>query len=196
MHISSFQLNNYKSYYQSTPLSLSAGINLIVGPNHAGKTALLEGLRLDFPFNPYRSSKVKKRADPKEEVVSSAKASFTLSREELWEILRNVKTSFGVPLTDGLLQRIQLDEVNEEHKRVQKFVDQVFNKESYVVDALYTTSGSGKVELSPMKIPSIGDYDAGQSTGKHSFAWCRINDDGRLMVVDTQREGKSGLMSA
>src|SRR2546423_8604318 len=132
MHISSFQLNNYKSYYQSEPLALSAGINLIVGPNHAGKTALLEGLRLDFEFNPYRSSKLRRRREPKKEVVSSAKVSFTISHEELWEILRNVRDRFGVPLPDGLLPEDVFDQ-EEDNKRTQKFVDRVVNKKYYTL---------------------------------------------------------------
>jgi hypothetical protein len=190
MHISSFQLNNYKSYYQSEPLALSAGINLIVGPNHAGKTALLEGLHLDFELNPYRSSKVPRSVEPKEEVASSAKVSFTLTHEELWGILRNVRGSLGVPLPDGLLYKIQTEGDNREHTRVQKFVDRVFNKDSYMLDALYTMSSHSLGKLSPAKFPSIGDYDAGEARGKHPFAWCEINNEGKLVVINTQRQGE------
>lgn len=125
MHISRFQLNNYKSYHQSEPLALSAGINLIVGPNHAGKTALLEGLRLDFEFNPYRKSKRHRRISLQEEADSSANVSFTLSREELWEMLGNLRGNIGIPLKDGLLHKIKSED-DSEHTSVQRFVDQIF----------------------------------------------------------------------
>lgn len=192
MHISSFRLNNYKSYYQSEPLALAAGINLIVGPNNAGKTALLEGLRLDFEFNPYRNSKLHRRVRQQDEVASSANISFTLSHGELWDILRNVRDDFKVPLTDELVPRIKL-ETDKEHAQVRKFVERVFNKESYTIDAVYTCPASNRSRLSPAKYPSLGSYDAGGAGDRRPFARCRIDDDGRLLVVDTQQSGKESF---
>jgi hypothetical protein len=99
------------------------------------------------------------------------------------------------------LQRIELDEVDVERRRVQEFVDQIFNKESYTLDALYVSSSQNPNRnpsgLSPTKFPSIGDYDAGASKDydarasgrKHPFAWCRISDEGQLEVIDTDRHG-------
>jgi chromosome segregation ATPase len=55
MHISSVQIENYKSYRSSTTLKLMPGINVITGQNNAGKTALLEALRMDIQNNPHRS---------------------------------------------------------------------------------------------------------------------------------------------
>ena len=194
MHISNFQLKNYKSYYQSGPLYLSAGINLIVGPNHAGKTALLEGLRLDFDLNPYRSSRVQRRVDPEEEVISSAEVSFTLSHKELWEILSNIRGSFGVPLPYELLPDMRFAEVNSDRIVAQEFVEQVFNKQSYTLAARYTKSSRDSGTLSSSKFPSIGEYDLGEyneglSGRKQPFAWCRINNEGHLAVVETQEQG-------
>jgi len=57
MHISHFQLFNYKSFRDSGALEFKPGINIIVGANNAGKTALLEALSLDFENNPHRSLK-------------------------------------------------------------------------------------------------------------------------------------------
>jgi predicted ATPase len=189
MYISSFQINNYKSYYQSEPLTLTAGINLVVGPNHAGKTALLEGLRLDFEFNPYRNSKLRRRSEEKSKVVSTARVSFTLSCGEMWEILRDQRARIGIPLTSGLLSEIQFEDTDDK-EQAQKFVDGIFNKESYTIDALYTNSKDHNLnKLSPAKFPAFGDYDAGGEQGNHPFAWCRVEDDGRLVVVDTQRSG-------
>lgn len=57
MHISKFQLNNFKSYLASSEIELSPGFNIIVGQNNVGKTALLEALRLNFGgiAKPHRS---------------------------------------------------------------------------------------------------------------------------------------------
>jgi AAA15 family ATPase/GTPase len=57
MHISKFQLFNYKSFQDSGLLEFTQGINIIVGQNNAGKTALLEALTLNFSDVPHRSIK-------------------------------------------------------------------------------------------------------------------------------------------
>jgi AAA15 family ATPase/GTPase len=56
MFISSFRLFNYKSYLDSEELALTPGINIVVGQNDAGKSALLEGLGLHFENKPHHMS--------------------------------------------------------------------------------------------------------------------------------------------
>ena len=48
MYLSKFQLLNYKSFRDSGVLEFKPGINIIVGANNSGKTALLEALSLKF----------------------------------------------------------------------------------------------------------------------------------------------------
>jgi AAA15 family ATPase/GTPase len=48
MYISRFQLLNYKSFQDSGVLEFQPGINIIVGANNSGKTALLEALSLSL----------------------------------------------------------------------------------------------------------------------------------------------------
>src|SRR4028118_300200 len=48
MYLSKFQLVNYKSFRDSGVLEFKPGINIIVGTNNSGKTALLEALSLSF----------------------------------------------------------------------------------------------------------------------------------------------------
>ena len=48
MYLSKFQLVNYKSFRDSGLLEFKPGINIIVGTNNSGKTALLEALLLKF----------------------------------------------------------------------------------------------------------------------------------------------------
>src|SRR3954470_13934544 len=55
MYISEARLLNYKSFNDSGLLQLEPGINVIVGQNSAGKTALLEALSLSFLENPHKS---------------------------------------------------------------------------------------------------------------------------------------------
>ncbi len=100
MYISRFQFNDYKSIYKSDDIELTTGVNLIVGKNNAGKTALLEGLGLRFSQNLYRSSKVRRKVDPTDRPTSSATISITITRDELWSILRDTPGRFGVPLPE------------------------------------------------------------------------------------------------
>lgn len=44
MHITRIKINDYKSYFKTPIIKLEKGINLIVGKNNVGKTALLEAL--------------------------------------------------------------------------------------------------------------------------------------------------------
>jgi recombinational DNA repair ATPase RecF len=39
MHISKFQITNYKSYRESGEIELKTGFNILTGQNSAGKTA-------------------------------------------------------------------------------------------------------------------------------------------------------------
>ena len=55
MRISSFRLKNYKSFVDSEEIEFSEGFNVIVGPNNAGKTTLLEALSLSFVGKPHKS---------------------------------------------------------------------------------------------------------------------------------------------
>jgi AAA15 family ATPase/GTPase len=51
MYLSKFQLFNYKSFLDSGLLDFTPVINIIVGQNNSGKTALLEALALNFDDN-------------------------------------------------------------------------------------------------------------------------------------------------
>ena len=63
MRLDSFRLRNQKCFFDSGTLSLSPGINVVVGINNVGKSALLEALALDFVGNPTRNMRTKKLAD-------------------------------------------------------------------------------------------------------------------------------------
>jgi len=57
MLINEFRMHNFKSFRATPPIALSAGFNVFVGKNNAGKTALLEALSLSTLTNkPHRHS--------------------------------------------------------------------------------------------------------------------------------------------
>src|SRR5580698_3697816 len=55
MLLRSCQIRNYKSFRDSGVISFTAGFNVVVGQNNAGKTALIQALSLQFQQNLHRS---------------------------------------------------------------------------------------------------------------------------------------------
>jgi predicted ATPase len=86
MFFSDIQISNYKSYRNSDKLDLARGINIVVGRNNVGKTALLEALSLKFDANPHRSfsSPTLTRMPHPESLVTFT---FTITEDELIELL-------------------------------------------------------------------------------------------------------------
>ncbi len=96
MHISSFEIRNYKSFNNSGVVSLTPGFNLIVGKNDAGKTAILEALSLLGGSKPHRSPiSVPVPTTPVNQ-QSVTRLSFLLTGVEIGETLREVP-NFLVP---------------------------------------------------------------------------------------------------
>ncbi|MBK7873768.1 MAG: AAA family ATPase [Saprospiraceae bacterium] len=61
MWITKVKINNYKSYLDTPEVELSKGINIIVGQNNAGKTALLEILSGNGRYNTHLNGQTKPR---------------------------------------------------------------------------------------------------------------------------------------
>lgn len=83
MLIKKFRIKNYKSFLDSSQVELGAGFNIILGKNNAGKTALLEALRLQFQSKPHRSVGVLPTSRSPISPNSSVEVSLSISGEEL-----------------------------------------------------------------------------------------------------------------
>jgi len=97
MYLSKFQLFNYKSFLDSGRLEFSPGLNIIVGPNNSGKTALLEALTMNFGNAPHRSLKTLETPDSKIDSESRAEIVLHLNKGELRTLLHQIPTRIGVP---------------------------------------------------------------------------------------------------
>jgi len=58
--IKSFEIQNYKSFDNSGDCEFGRGMNVVVGQNHSGKTALLNALAQRFRGTPHRSSRLRR----------------------------------------------------------------------------------------------------------------------------------------
>jgi AAA15 family ATPase/GTPase len=100
MFIHKFQLLNYKSYIDSEELEFSPGINVIIGQNNSGKTALLEALSLRLSSNPHRSTQTLPTAFSKIDEQSSAKITLTIDNHELRKLLEQLPPPLGISEPD------------------------------------------------------------------------------------------------
>jgi hypothetical protein len=87
MRFTSFTVINFRSFRKPTTIELAPGLNVIVGQNNVGKTALLEALRLNFENEPHRSLETLPTPTSRNAQESAADFSFGIEPEELIEIL-------------------------------------------------------------------------------------------------------------
>jgi predicted ATPase len=102
MFIKSLQIENYKSYENSNIIEFSPGINVIIGSNNSGKTALLEALTLELPDNPHRSIKTLPNDFSQIHIPSSAFVELSLEKSELKSLVRQISAEpIGLRLPDA-----------------------------------------------------------------------------------------------
>jgi DNA repair ATPase RecN len=88
MRIASFSVENYKCFARTQTIDLADGLTVIVGPNDAGKTALMEALSLGFGARPHRSLATAPESGSPNPSPSVVRMTFSLERAELWEFLK------------------------------------------------------------------------------------------------------------
>ena len=104
MYFKNFTVQNYKSYFEPQTIRLDQGINLVIGKNNAGKTALLEAISLDFKDQFHRSLKSlpdKDRFGKNETDRNSVvRFEFIVSSQELRRFLMTYEGEIGIPQPD------------------------------------------------------------------------------------------------
>lgn len=95
MYISKFRVHNYKCFLDSQELVFNPGINVIVGPNDVGKTALLEALSLGFSNVPHINVLEKNRDN-----LSYVELTISMNKSELRNIIRQTKSRIEIPVPD------------------------------------------------------------------------------------------------
>ncbi|XHL99408.1 MAG: AAA family ATPase (plasmid) [Microcoleus anatoxicus] len=111
MHISRFQLLNYKSFRDSGALEFQPGINIIVGGNNSGKTALLEALSLSFETSPHRTIETFPQPNSTPNRESTAKLTLIFTKAEIYNLFDDLPVNCYVGLSSGRNAYLQTDEV-------------------------------------------------------------------------------------
>jgi energy-coupling factor transporter ATP-binding protein EcfA2 len=181
MYISKFQLNNYKSYLSSPEIELATGFNIIVGQNNAGKTALLDALRLNFRNNskPHRSLPILPTPDTPINPNSWADVSIGISREELLDMHnKSIKElSLPVPSSDAGMPFNRSNGLHDP-KYHHALYEWVFSHETFTI--------SFRVDKEGWAVPnntSFGLYEApsGKGVTRHYITHI-VNPDGTTSI--------------
>ena len=162
MRIDSFQILSYKSYFDSEEIPLAPGMNIVVGANSVGKSALLEALSLRFKVNPHRSRRSIPHPEDPESPQSSVIAEVSCSGAELRRtFLRSGATVF-LPWRAGLkedatIARAIIDEVFQSSQFTARICAMAPRERAAGVDAASnsTISWDGKPYTGPW-----GQHDA------------------------------------
>ncbi len=97
MHISNLKVQNYKCFLEPEELLFGKGINIIVGPNNVGKTALLEVLNLNFQNTPHINA-----SGENVNKTSSVEVTLCMGKNELKDIIRQTKYRIEIPFPENI----------------------------------------------------------------------------------------------
>ncbi|MEG4445241.1 AAA family ATPase [Microcoleus sp. AT9_B5] len=101
MYISRLQLLNYKSFRDSGVLEFQPGINIIVGANNSGKTALLEALSLSFETSPHRTIETFPQPNSTPNRESTAKLTLIFTKAEINRLFDDLSADCYVELSSA-----------------------------------------------------------------------------------------------
>jgi predicted ATP-dependent endonuclease of OLD family len=102
MYISKLRIKNYKCFLDSQDIILGKGINIIVGPNNVGKTALLEVLSFNFQNVPHISELGKNQNQ-----TSSVEFTLSMNKSELKNIIERINSHIEIPIPEDILRNHQ-----------------------------------------------------------------------------------------
>jgi AAA15 family ATPase/GTPase len=134
VHIGTFRIENYKSFRDSGEVKLSEGFNVIVGPNNAGKTAIIDGLELRFQNHPHRSLRTAPNRTSQLDDISSVTVTFEIGRSELAILLADETPHIHFPVDPGKPQEPEAE----------RFIQTFATRDPHTVQVRYTPDGQNR----------------------------------------------------
>ncbi len=108
MHYTSLQLRNFRSY-TDTSVELSAGVNIVVGPNASGKTNLLEALLVASRGSSFRANDRALIKHGEEATKILAITSESQERSVVVKIIDQDKTQKEIKINDVPIKRMTVE---------------------------------------------------------------------------------------
>lgn len=120
MYIRQITIENYKSFWNQQEIQFTPGMNIVVAPNNAGKTALVEALSLHFEQKPHISLLTIPTRGSATLRTSVVHVTFTVPQQEFRELLWNNSRVFYIPrgetnpdvMTKNVLGAFSTSEIN------------------------------------------------------------------------------------
>lgn len=97
MYLKSVRIENYKCFRESTHVELAPGVNVIVGRNNVGKSAVVEAMSLTFGNRPHRSERSAPRASTMNAPQSKVAFEIVVTAEEVAAFLRSRHGPTAIP---------------------------------------------------------------------------------------------------
>lgn len=152
MRMSSFRVQNYKSFRDSGQLDFSGGFNVVVGENNVGKTALLEALSLAAPAKPHKSPATAPRYGTPVNQITQIEVRFVLSGAEARDLLLENGAGFSLPIPAHGAGNVAAF--------ANAFCDELFGLSEIEFFIKLETRVGQAVIISPSRYPSFGRYSA------------------------------------
>jgi predicted ATPase len=173
MHISNFRLVNYKSFYDPPSLELKPRFNLITGANNSGKTALIEGLGLQFGTIPHRSVRtIPTPTSIAQNQTSWADIAFTITRDELLDLLASYFSEINLPWP------ADSPDLSPDQRPAffAQTAERVFSNENFRFDIRRSVT-SGTISWRLPNSTSFGLYDALIQGDQRSYIVCKLDPE-------------------
>jgi hypothetical protein len=171
MRFNKVQIKNYKSFRDSGAITFGAGMNVIVGKNSAGKTALLEALSLAFSSKPHTSVRTKPRVSSPVDTRSSVAAHISVPVPELKDIILTIAKEINVPVRRNV-------NVSDE-RALRAFLEELFSTAEVSYDAVFeTTSGAAELPTDAF----VCSYKISMENGRAPYAVATVGPDFTLDV--------------
>jgi predicted ATPase len=181
MYISRFELRNYKSFDEPSPLVLKPGFNIITGQNNAGKTALLGALSLNFDASPHRSERTVPTPGVSPNPTSWADVSFTMHPREVLHLLqphREATWNIAIPALESEFAK-DIAFQNRGQDDIQKLLDKIFSLDSLT----FKLRWQSKVGWVCTKIPTFDLYPTPGPGPHYNFLQFRVQPDLSLLAI-------------
>lgn len=180
MHISQFQISNYKCFWQTEEIELTPGMNVVTGQNNVGKTALLQALGLNCPGVPHRS--IRSLPSPSTIIDSASHflLAFTLSRLELLEAIAGQTVRIPLPQPGEVLPGITLS--NYEPGSLDAFRGWFFSQPSHTFRVQRHVAENGGTSWIAPSIPSFGIL-AARPPDLLQMIDCRVEPDHKTILA-------------
>lgn len=181
MYISSFRIENFKSFLDTGTVNLTPGFNVIVGQNNVGKTALIQALSRTGGHVPHRSTKTAPSSTIINSMPSSVTLTLALSNEELIDILPTSMPNLFLRAPSADLHHIQ--------QRLNQAETMLNNSEEHCLEAKVSNNS---LESSRF----LGEATGSESTVQAALVEVTPTPKLRLRLVNVQSISSNSLLSA